>query len=425
METWRVLRVPVVLRLWLSQLGSTLGDWSFAIAAMIWIGNVTDDPRWVSALFIAQAVPVFVFGPVLGVWPDRASPRKLMVGADLVRAVGLGVLVFGAHPLQPWMLVAAMAGLATASQVFTPARSVAFGRLVEKSQWEAASGLFQATGFATRLAGYSLGAVLLIAFGIRWAAGLDALSFLLSGAILAGLPGVPRQEQIASQPGWVEQMRTGWATLWRNAILRTILWAISSVSIGAAALTALDYFFVTGALHGTPEMVGPFNSVATVGSLIGALVAPPLLGKFADRRVFTLSLLWLGGMTIVYSRMNAWLWALPLMAILSIPEGLINTTLAPMALKQLPAGYIGQVFGTLNAAGQVMTVAGTAIAGAVARQWSVPDIFFGVGLFIMLVGVFVAWQLAPWRGEPQPAEQPSVGPITTAPDEVPVEPAAG
>jgi MFS family permease len=87
-------------------------------AAPLLAASVTRDPRAIGAVGVAWSLPWLLFALVSGAVVDRSDRRRLMVGADLVRVVGLAGLtaaVVGGRASIPALAIeniVEMAGLA-------------------------------------------------------------------------------------------------------------------------------------------------------------------------------------------------------------------------------------------------------------------------------------------------------------------------
>ncbi|MER6329312.1 MFS transporter [Streptomyces sp. NPDC001034] len=84
-------------KLWIGQLVSQTGDFVFSTTLALWIGTVLlagrpYAPVAVSGLAVAVPLATLLLGPPAGVFVDRWDRRRVMMGADLVRAALTGAL---------------------------------------------------------------------------------------------------------------------------------------------------------------------------------------------------------------------------------------------------------------------------------------------------------------------------------------------
>src|SRR2546425_13336374 len=66
---------------------SNVGDYVYATTLLIWVFLLTHSAVAVSGVWIAEFVPVFLLGPIAGVFVDRWNRRQTMIVADVSRAV--------------------------------------------------------------------------------------------------------------------------------------------------------------------------------------------------------------------------------------------------------------------------------------------------------------------------------------------------
>ena len=74
-----LLRRPSFRLLFLASLGSGVGTWLAFVALTVDVFDRTRSGTWVSALLIADTLPIVVVGLVVGPLIDRLSRRRLMI----------------------------------------------------------------------------------------------------------------------------------------------------------------------------------------------------------------------------------------------------------------------------------------------------------------------------------------------------------
>ena len=79
-------------RLWTASTVSNLGDGVVFAAFPLIVASLTRDPIAVAVLAFSLRLPWLLFALPAGVIVDRRDRRRLMMSADLVRAVALGLL---------------------------------------------------------------------------------------------------------------------------------------------------------------------------------------------------------------------------------------------------------------------------------------------------------------------------------------------
>src|SRR5579859_2604863 len=106
--------------LWTAQFVSTIGSALTSLAAGILVYRLTGSATSVGLMLMATALPTILVGLIAGVFVDRYDRKKIMVGADLIRAA----LVFAIPFIIPFSIVwlyVIVALSSTVSQFFDPA----------------------------------------------------------------------------------------------------------------------------------------------------------------------------------------------------------------------------------------------------------------------------------------------------------------
>src|SRR5215210_4316515 len=108
-----VLRHREFRLLWSAQTASTLGDRIVFIALALYVTDI-GSPSDVGIVLAAHTVPLVLFVLVGGVWADRLERHRVMIAADVVRAVlhgTLTVLIFiGPVPILAIVVIEAAFG---------------------------------------------------------------------------------------------------------------------------------------------------------------------------------------------------------------------------------------------------------------------------------------------------------------------------
>src|SRR5215211_12724 len=157
-------------RLWTGQVISEVGDWLNNIAVLALAIQLAGAGRVglaVATYAIARHLPLFLFGPVAGVVVDRVSRRRVMIAADVARAL----LALG------FMLANRAGSLALIYVVGASLFSVSAFLL-------AANSLSASTTAATIAFGSALGGIVATALGRDTVFVLNALTFLASAVLI-------------------------------------------------------------------------------------------------------------------------------------------------------------------------------------------------------------------------------------------------
>jgi MFS family permease len=186
----RPLRERDFALLWTGMTISLLGDGIFIVALAWQVYDLDNSPVALSLVGTAWTLGMVAFLLTGGVVTDRADRRRVLIAADLVRAIALvamGVLSL-AGAIEVWHLVVLSVLMGIGEAFFGPA----FGAIVPEVV--AAEHLVQANALgelvrqaAVRLVGPALGGLVVAAVGAGTAFLVDAATFALSMICVAAM----------------------------------------------------------------------------------------------------------------------------------------------------------------------------------------------------------------------------------------------
>src|SRR6185295_7749017 len=272
------------------QLLSSAGTQSTSIAYALLTLALTGSPAKAGLVGFMRLAPLAALALPAGVAADRFDRRRIMVAADAVRGVALGLLaaalVAGRASFGAILAVAFVEGAGTA--FFFPASAGALRSVVPTRQLPSAAGAGQARQATVRLAGPPLGGAL---FGVGRAVPFvfDALSYVgsLVSVLLMRTPFQEAREAPAERLR--AQLGAGLRFVWEQRFLRTValLLAVTNI-IGPGILLTLVVVGRDQGLSGGE--IGLLIAALGAAMLVGSLATPIVRRRLAPRRILLLEL---------------------------------------------------------------------------------------------------------------------------------------
>jgi len=376
---------------WSSSLISDTGDWLLMIALPLYVFAATGSALGASTVFIAELLPVLVFGPVLGVLVDRFDHLRTMITLNLAQGLALlPLLLASADRLWIVYFVAALqAGLAAGLQ---PARQALLPRLVPAQQLGSANSLVAVSDNLARLVGSPLGGIVFATLGLGGVVVMDVASYLVS-AVLLILARVDAQVELPPAPpiGFVRDLAGGISTIRRTPPLGVVLVIECLAALAQAVFLVLFVVFVVRILGATDTEVGLLRGVQAIGGILGGLVVGLLIRRLSTRTLIGWGFLVFGAIALV-----TWNFApvstvvvvyVALFVAMGIPA--IATTASTITLVQgiTPPGSIGRVVATMSTLGLAAQGVGLVMAGILADRIGVLPILDAQAALYLACGV--------------------------------------
>jgi MFS family permease len=286
-------RAPKFRLLFFATLGSSFGTLFALLALAVDVKDRTDSGIWVSVLMVGQFVPAVFVGLFAGPFLDRLPRRSLMVASDLLRAAIFCVLPFVGSP-GAIVALATVAGFATG--FFRPAVYAGLPNLVDEDELAGANSLLQTVENVSWTVVPPIAGVVVAVAGPHAAYWINAVSFVLSAALIAGIPGRALQVAQALTRGHWRDLADGIGLVARSRPLLTVLvgWTIAMLGVAmidvGEPFLAKDTFsagdFGYGLMFGSIGLglaIGSFGVGMSVerrpiGSVYGATIAVAALG---------------------------------------------------------------------------------------------------------------------------------------------------
>lgn len=388
-------REPNYRRLFLATLGSGAGTWLALVALEVDIWNRTHSSGWIAALLIADMLPTFAIGILVGPLIDRLSRRRLMVGSDLVRFGVFAALPFTTSATQI-VALATVAGFATG--VFRPAAYAGLPNLVRDEDLSSANALLQTVDNLTWALGSLAGGALVAASGVDPAYWINACTFLISAVFLYGIPQRLLQATTAASRGHWADLREGFSLTVRSKALLTVLIAWNVAMFSNAAVNVAEPRLAFRAFDSGTFGLGLMMGSAGIGLAFGAYLA----GSWIDRRGlanvygFSLSLMAIGiGLAAVAP--NVWVGA-ACVVISGAGNGAAVVCNALLVQRGAPDELRGRAFAVLMSSNVATLVIGMIVAGRLTDVYG-PRWIWGAAAVASAVAAVVGFLLARAAGE--------------------------
>ena len=343
----RPLRMRDFALLWAGATVSLAGDGVYVVALAWQVYELSNSPTALSLVGVAWTLPLALFLLLGGVVSDRMERRRVMVAADVARALAVGTMgvltVTGVVEL--WHLIALASVFGIGEAFFGPAFTSIVPQIVPRELLVQANSLDQfIRPFAFLLMGPALGGWLVASFGAGQAFLVDAATFLVSATAILLMRPRPLEREEEEGSSLVRDVREGFAFVRAHAWL----W----VTLVAAAVFLLAYwgpvevlvpFRIRNELGGGPD---DFGFVLAAGG-IGSILAAVLLGQrgLPRRHITFMYSCWaIGCLALVGFGLAGAVWQLMAM---SFVDGALATAglivWGTLVQTLVPAGLLGRV----------------------------------------------------------------------------------
>lgn len=367
-----------------ASLTSMVGDVLAMVALLLHVHDEGHGPYAVMALLICFALPLVLTMGIAGSVADAHDPRRVLVAATMVQAVGAVGLCFA--PSLSWTCVSVLVlqtGFAFANPVWSAVMPLVVG--------EDLSGTFVSLAQGMRAVASPLGAALAGLLVQHWGTtvvlGINAASFV---GVLAASLALRVTRPVATERSTSFLPRDGVTALREHGVIAALVFGVVPIILTVEAVNAVEVFLVRGELGASPAQFGLAEACGGVGAVVGAFAAGAV--RTRDRRILGLliGIAWVPIVQIVQGLApNLGVYAVSAFAI-GLALGVVNALIFALLLREIDEGDRGKVLALVSGLSRTATIAALALGGVLGTQVGARTAYVVCGVVGLLIAVTAA-----------------------------------
>ena len=252
---------------------SHVGDFIQAMAQSWLVWTMTGSPFLLGVVGFCQALPRLLLGAVGGAIVDRVERRRLLLSTQILamtQAFVFWALVY-LDQVQFWHVMVLVLFLGTVNTINQTARHSLINNLVPRDDLMNAIALNSSMANLAKIAGPSLGGILISVIGVAGCLFVNAVSFLaiIVTLLVMVFPAV-RSKAEDEAPLW-EEVREGYRFLRGQRRLFAIILLTYGVALVGTPYSRFLPVFATDVLHAGPSTFGLLLAAPGIGAVIAGL----------------------------------------------------------------------------------------------------------------------------------------------------------
>lgn len=280
-----VLKKKNFFLLWLGQIISQLGDRLDQMALIGFIAQRSPGETFKLATLLSFTIlPVFVVGPIAGVYVDRWDRRKTMFVCDFIR--GLLVLciplfVMNRNLPLVWLYLAVFL-LFSIGRFFVPAKMAIVPDLVDKDQLLLANSLVNTTGMIAATFGFAIGGIIVTLLGVKGGFYIDSASFFISSLLIffinvkskhnVNIVNISKEIVEVIRKSVFSEVKEGIVYVLRQTQMLTVIGTLFLVWAALGAVYVVIIVFIQSTLKSFTLDLGLLIMFLGIGLFIGSLI---------------------------------------------------------------------------------------------------------------------------------------------------------
>src|ERR1700746_316245 len=256
------------------QLVQIAATWMQTVAQSFVVLDLTHSGTQLGLTTAARFLPMFVFGPLGGVFADRMDRRRVLYVPQALSGLLAGVfaVTVGTHSIRLWIVYLLALALGFVNVFDNPARQSFISEMVSTRDLPNAVTLNSVAANMARVFGAALGGVIAAAVGLALCFTFNALSF---GAVLVSLAAMRTSELFPAErvSRQKKQVRQGLRYVRNTPELLIPLLMIAVVGTLAWEFQVSLPLMASKVFHGGAGSYGVMASVMGGGAVVGGLIS--------------------------------------------------------------------------------------------------------------------------------------------------------
>ena len=372
---------------------SHVGDFIQAMAQSWLVWTMTSSPFLLGVVGFCQALPRLLLGAVGGAIVDRVERRRLLLSTQIsamIQAFVFWALVYF-DAIQFWHVMVLVLFLGTVNTVNQTARHSLINNLVPRGDLMNAIALNSSMANLAKIAGPSLGGVLISVIGVAGCLFVNAISFLaiIVTLLVMVFPAV-KSKADDEAPFW-QEVREGYRFLRGQRRLFAIILLTYGVALVGTPYARFLPVFATDVLHAGPSTFGLLLAAPGIGAVIAGLSIASL-GRLRRRLHFVAMSVYAFSLFLI---LFSFCRSLPLSMLFLILVGASNMAFRAVANSvvqmETPPHLLGRVL-SLFFMDKGMWSFGTLFIGSVAHVVGTPNAIAISGVGCALAATVLLYQ---------------------------------
>ena len=386
---WKSQAMLFLISQCITLFGSTLVQ-----MAIVWYVTIqTSSGVWVAAFTVCSYLPQFLISFVAGVWADRHSRKKLIIGADSLIALVTFLMVLAIPHITDKTVV--LGGLLVMSVIRsfgagiqTPAVNAVIPQLVPEDQIMRFNGINATMQSVVQFAAPAAAGVLLTINTLSSTLIIDTATAIVGIGLLSAVI-IPKQAIQNKGTSVFIDMKIGIKYTLSDKLIGKVLTVYGLFIFLCVPAGFLSQLFVSRVYGETYWYLTAVELAGFIGMVAGGILMS-IWGGFKSRvTTMSVGLIAFGSLAIGMGLSKQFALYLTLMIIYGVAITMVQTATTTLIQEKAEMSMQGRVFGLLGAMYSGFLPVGMAIFGPMADEISLKWIMIGSGIALIALSIFV------------------------------------
>jgi len=386
---WKSRTVLFLISQCVTLFGSTLVQ-----MAIVWYVTLnTSSGVWVAAFSICSYLPQFLMSFIGGVWADRYSRKRLIIGADISIAAVTFIMMLAMPFIREEKFL--LGGLLVMSiirsvgaGIQTPAVNAVIPQLVPESQLMRFNGINATMQSLVQFAAPAAAGLLLSLSTLQSTLIIDILTAVFGVGILSCVL-IPKQRSIEKSASVIKDMRMGIHFAFSDKLIRKLLIVYGLFTFLCVPAGFLAGLLVNRVYGNTYWYLTAVELIGFFGMIMGGLLMSLWRGFKSRINTLVFGLFIFGIMAVGMGLTNKFILYLILMALYGVALTIVQTSITTLIQENVKSLMQGRIFGLMGSMYSGFIPIGMVIFGPMADIIPLEWIIVCSGVLVMMIAMIL------------------------------------
>lgn len=386
---WKSRTVLFLISQCVTLFGSTLVQ-----MAIVWYVTLnTSSGVWVAAFSICSYLPQFLMSFIGGVWADRYSRKRLIIGADISIAAVTFIMMLAMPFIREEKFL--LGGLLVMSiirsvgaGIQTPAVNAVIPQLVPESQLMRFNGINATMQSLVQFAAPAAAGLLLSLSTLQSTLIIDILTAVFGVGILSCVL-IPKQRSIEKSASVIKDMRMGIHFAFSDKLIRKLLIVYGLFTFLCVPAGFLAGLLVNRVYGNTYWYLTAVELIGFFGMIMGGLLMSLWRGFKSRINTLVYGLFIFGIMAVGMGLTKKFILYLILMALYGVALTIVQTSITTLIQENVKSLMQGRIFGLMGSMYSGFIPIGMVIFGPMADIIPLEWIIVCSGVLVMMIAMIL------------------------------------
>lgn len=357
---WMMLKDRRMMFLMIANILSSIGSGITMIGVPWLLVNRSGGSEIFGYATLASTIILFFLSPHIGVYIDRISRKKMLLGSEVVGgSVTLLFALWGlsAGHFETWQLIVIYFSGSLYYNVHFPTQFAFTQEIFSKEQYKTLNSILEVQNQSTSMIAGGLASLLIDHIDFAWILLADAMTYFLGFGLFLLIPYIKNRSVTANGAvSMLSNIREGFAYLKTRPLLVMFFLCALMPFLCVMVGNYLYPVYITSVLHGGANVLGAADMIFAIGAVLAGLTVPLLMQRLGSYYTTILSF-------VIFSLSIVFFYVFPLVSIFLLFKtlngwGNAGSRVArnTILMEMVPNHLIGRVNSFFNTVGMGMRV---------------------------------------------------------------------